>query len=269
MPALSAVVNVYNKPSELRLVLAALSRQTFRDFEAVIADDGSGPAVRQVVEEASARYDYPIRHAWHEDTGWRRTASLNNGVRSAAADYLVFFDGDCIPSEYFLEDHMREREPRRVLLGRRVEMGEGWARTLTMERVLNGAFEHLGWSGFLEGLRKESKRVEDSIRITSPLVRRLLLRNVRGMLGSNFSLWKSDLEAVNGFDEEYTSYGLEESDLQYRLSLIGVTGKPMRNVAIQYHIWHPQNAVPSAMMERFREVQQRGEPRCRRGLVTL
>jgi hypothetical protein len=145
-------------------------------------------------------------------------------------------------------------------------MGTRWARSLTVEVVLSGEFERLGFRAFVESLRGQSKRVEDSVRITSPLLRALLLRGVGGMLGSNFSLWKKDIVAINGFNEDYDDYGLEESDVQFRLSLIGVTGKGLRNLAIQYHIYHPQRSVPPDARLRFERTLQTRQAKCRKGL---
>ncbi len=268
VPHLSLIVSVYNKPGNLRLVLAALERQSRTDFEVLIADDGSGPEIRQVVAEAQARAAFPLTHLWHEDRGWRKNMMLNNAIRSATADYLVFIDGDCLPSQHFLLDHWNEREPGRVLLGRRVETSERWSNTLTLERVRSGVFERFGWDELSDMLRGRSLRVEDGVRIPSAILRAILLRSAPGMLGANFSAWKSDLEAVNGFDELYDGPGCgEDSDLQYRLSLIGVRGKSLRNVAIQYHIWHPRTVVSDASWERFEEVRKSREPRCTNGLV--
>jgi hypothetical protein len=118
------------------------------------------------------------------------------------------------------------------------------------------------------GLTGRSLRVEDGIRMPSRLLRTVLLRNVRGMLGSNFSVAKSDLVAINGFDELYDGPGCgEDSDVQYRLSLIGVTGKSLRNLAILYHIWHSPTNVSDACWDRFEMVKKTSAPRCKEGLV--
>jgi glycosyltransferase involved in cell wall biosynthesis len=267
-PKLSLIIAVYNKPENLRFVLAACGRQTFTDFEAIVADDGSGSPVREVIEEARSIYPFPINHLWHEDKGWRKNVMLNNAIREARADYLVFIDGDCLPGKHFLLDHWNEREPGKVLLGRRVEASERWSRALTLDKIQSGDFERYGWGEWMDGLRGRSLRVEDGIRIPNITLRTLLFRNVRGMLGSNFSIATKDLVAINGFDELYDGPGCgEDSDAQYRLSLIGVTGKSLRNLAIQYHIWHPPTKVSDACWDRFEAVKKTGEPRCRVGLV--
>lgn len=270
MEVISLVIAVYNKPENLRLVLAACAQQSFTEFEVIVADDGSGSPIKEVVEEAKRAYHFPINHLWHEDLGWRKNVMLNNSIRASRSDYLVFIDGDCLPSKHFLLDHWNERETGRVLLGRRVETSQRWSTALTPAKVRSGDFERYGINEWVDGLRGRSLRVEDGVRIPSKLLRRLLLRNVRGMLGSNFSAWKSDLVAINGFDELYLGPGCgEDSDVQYRLSLIGVRGKSLRNLAVQYHIWHPLTKVSDACWDRFEEVKRKQEACCNMGLNKL
>jgi len=269
-PGLSLVVAVYNKPDVLSFLLAACARQSFTDFEVIVADDGSGPAVANAIRDGENQYAYPILHLWHEDRGWRKNIMLNNAIRAARSEYMVFIDGDCLPTRYFLEDHWNERQQGRVLLGRRVETSKRWSETLTLQEVQTGDFENLGWPELMDGMRGNALRLEDSVRIRSRLVRNLLLRNVRGMLGSNFSVFRKDLVAVNGFDELYDGPGCgEDSDIQHRLSLIGITGKSMRNLAILYHLHHPATSVSLACRKRFEDIQKSREPRCSRGLEKL
>jgi glycosyltransferase involved in cell wall biosynthesis len=269
-PSLSLVVAVYNKSENLRLVLQGCARQSFRDFEVIIADDGSGNDVRAVVSEARESFAFPLIHLWHEDLGWRKNAMLNNAIRAARSSYLVFIDGDCIPSRHFLHDHLTQRQRGSLLLGRRVETSERWSKRISPEEVRTGRFQRLGWRELWDGVSGKSLRVEDGLRIPSGFLRRLLLRNVSGNLGSNFSVSKEDLEAVNGFDELYDGPGCgEDSDLQYRLSLIGIRGKSLRNLAVQYHLYHPATAASQKSLERFQNIQQLQVARCSQGLCPL
>jgi glycosyltransferase involved in cell wall biosynthesis len=267
IPKITLVISVYNKPEVLRLVLAACSRQSFPAFEVIVADDGSGPEVRDVVAKARAVSPDPIIHLWHEDRGWRKNVILNNAIRTSRGEHLVFIDGDCLPSRHFLLDHWNEREDHRVLLGRRVEMSERWSKELTMRGVETGEFEKVGGREILDGIAGRSLRVEDGIRMPGRFLRRILLRTVRGMLGSNFSVARRDLVAINGFDELYDGPGCgEDSDVQFRLSLAGVSGKSLRNLAIQYHVWHPRTGVSDACWDRFEMTKLTREPRCLAGL---
>ena len=266
-PSLSLVITVYNKPEILRLVLAACQRQSFSNFEVIIADDGSGPEVRTLVDELRRHMPSPIFHLWHEDRGWQKNIMLNKAIQASRGEHIVFIDGDCIPSRHFLLDHWNEREEGKVLLGRRVETSERWSTGLTLEKIRSGEFERMGWEELMDGLRGASLRVEDGIRIPSRLLRKILLRKVRGMLGSNFSVAKTDLVAINGFDELYDGPGCgEDSDVQYRLSLIGVTGKSLRNLAVQYHVYHPRMPVSDPSWDRFEMVKKSAKAKCDVGL---
>jgi cellulose synthase/poly-beta-1,6-N-acetylglucosamine synthase-like glycosyltransferase len=266
-PLLSLIIAVYNKPEVLRFVLAACSRQSMKDFEIIVADDGSGPPVKQVIEDARRRWSLALTHLWHEDRGWQKNTMLNNAIRASHGEHLVFIDGDCIPGRDFLRDHWQQREERKVLLGRRVETSRRWSEALTLESITSGRFEHYGWKEWMDGFRGDALRIEDGIRMPARWLRRLLLRNVRGMLGSNFSIAREHLVAINGFDELYNGPGCgEDSDIQYRLSLIGITGKSLRNLAIQYHVWHPLTKGSDACWDRFVRVKRTTEPRCMMGL---
>ncbi|MDH4069472.1 MAG: glycosyltransferase, partial [Ignavibacteria bacterium] len=149
MPSLSLVVSVYNKPERLRLVLEACKRQSFRDFEVVIGDDGSDEQVADLIAELQRECRFPLIHLWHEDRGWRKNTMLNKAIRAARGTHLVFIDGDCIPSTHFLTDHWNERRERKVILGRRAEMSQRWSEELTPEKIRDGSFERLGWKELL------------------------------------------------------------------------------------------------------------------------
>lgn len=265
-PRCTLVVAVYNKDRDLQFVLAALERQSFREFEVIVADDGSGNEVADVVNTAKRNYSYPIRHLWHADKGWRKNAMLNYAVHESATDYIIFIDGDCIPSRKFIEDHWNEREYGKILLGRRVEHGPRWARTLTLEKIESGSFERYTPIDLFDAVAGRSQRLEHGIRIPVRFLRLLTEKN-DSILGCNFSTFKEYLVEVNGFDEDYDGPGSgEDSDIFYRMGLIGTTGMSLRNLAIQYHIWHTPTTTSQKNYRRFLETQARGKPQCRNGM---
>ena len=57
----------------------------------------------------------------------------------------------------------------------------------------------------------------------------------------NLSAWRSDLMKINGFDEDYSGWGLEDSDLVIRLLHAGVRHKSARFAAPVLHLWHREN----------------------------
>lgn len=92
---ISVIVSTYNHPSYLTLVLDSLKNQVNAgEYEIVIADDGSGPETKKVVEDFQKIFPVPLIHAWQEDLGFRLAASRNNACKLSSGDYLIFIDGD-------------------------------------------------------------------------------------------------------------------------------------------------------------------------------
>lgn len=65
--------------------------------------------------------------------------------------------------------------------------------------------------------------------------------------GSNFSLEKKLIEGMNGFDENFIGPGYgEDTDVERRLRLFGAKVKSIRNLAVQYHLYHKKTIKASA-----------------------
>src|SRR4051812_13580812 len=92
-PSVSVIVTSYNQASTLKLLFASLERQTYRDFEVVIADDGSSDGTAALCTE---QRNFPIQWVTQEDQGYRKSKILNQALRHAKANYLIFVDGDVI-----------------------------------------------------------------------------------------------------------------------------------------------------------------------------
>ncbi len=105
----SVIVPVYNREDEVRELLESLSRQTRKNFEVVITEDGSSLPCDKVVEEYAAK-GLNVRYFYKENEG--RSIARNHSMERTAGDYFVFFDSDCvIPADYFekLERMLAER----------------------------------------------------------------------------------------------------------------------------------------------------------------
>src|SRR5674476_487836 len=93
---ISVIVTTYNREDALEAVLRSLARQTDRDFEVVVADDGSAAATGQLVEAWKAKLGHRLEHVWHEDRGFRAAEIRNRAILAARGAYCIFLDGDCI-----------------------------------------------------------------------------------------------------------------------------------------------------------------------------
>ena len=78
----AVIVTTYNRPDALAVVLEGYCGQSHRDFELVVADDGSHGETAEVVRHFTRRTPFPLTHIWHEDRGFRAAAIRNRAVAS-------------------------------------------------------------------------------------------------------------------------------------------------------------------------------------------
>ena len=240
-PACSVLLTTYERADHLSLTLRSLARQTRRDFELIVADDGSGPETGAVIRRFAETAAFPVRHIRHPRQGWRHTVILNRGIAAAESDYILFSDGDCLPAARWVEVHLASRRPSRMLLGGRVRLDPDCSARANAAWVDSGSFERCATPGRRLGLYHRHLRNRWQI-----LTRR---RRRPHNLGLNMSAWKGDLLRVNGFDEWFRSWGNEEGDLRDRLKQVGVWPRSIWHRAIVYHLHHPPDSTradPSA-----------------------
>jgi len=94
----SIIVPVFNRPDEVRELLESLSKQTEKNFELVIVEDGSTEPCKTVSDEFADRIEIQYFFKKNEKPAIAR----NFGAKHAKGDYFLFFDSDCIiPEKYF------------------------------------------------------------------------------------------------------------------------------------------------------------------------
>jgi glycosyltransferase involved in cell wall biosynthesis len=249
-PEASLIIAVYNKPDFLEKIFVSILNQTCRNFEVVIADDGSGPGICDVIEKYSARFSFPCIHVWHEDNGFRKTVIVNKAVAASHADYLVFIDGDCILHHRFVETHLHYRREGIVLSGRRVAMNKDLSESVSLDDIRSMRIERpsFWWRSCVASDRKHGFYL--------PLIFWLdnIVKTGHTILGCNFSVYRSDYYAVNGYDERIIGRSMEDTNLEARLRLNGVRIKSVTRQALQYHLFHdfdPSPHSPEAMKKFF------------------
>ena len=268
-PAASVVVSTYNRPQHLARCLEGFRHQTSLDFEVLLADDGSGPETAGVIRAARRDYPVPLRHVWHEDRGFRKCRILNEALRAAATGYLVFTDSDCVPHRRFVENHLRHRRPDHMLVGRSVKWGRRRSETLDLDAVRRGRHARIGPRDVWDNLRKRNRNLPYGVYVPGRLGFRLVqhLKKSRAGRGLNFSAWKADLERVNGWNEDFESWGLEDVELSMRLRLAGVKPLLVVNRALTFHLWHPPGDKTSrSARNAYNASRQRGTAWCPNGL---
>jgi glycosyltransferase involved in cell wall biosynthesis len=96
----SIIVPLYNRPDEIEELLESLTKQTNKDFEVIIVEDGSTMKADHIIEKYKS--EFPLQYYYKENEGPGLTR--NYGARYAKGKYLIFFDSDCIiPPNYIHE----------------------------------------------------------------------------------------------------------------------------------------------------------------------
>jgi glycosyltransferase involved in cell wall biosynthesis len=235
------VVSTYNNPRSLDLALHALSRQTCQDFRICVADDGSGPDTTVVLSAWQARLGDRLRHIWQADHGFRKNRILNKAIASSTADYLIFLDGDCLPSSHFVARHLALAHPRRFCSGGVIRLSLLASAEVHPEAVVSGAVFQRAWLERHGVLKGSSARLKVGLypHWVSSLAEQLTTVK-RTWNGGNSSTARLNLIRVNGFDENF-GYGAEDIELGYRLNNAGIQGRHLRYTAPVLHLEHPRD----------------------------
>lgn len=209
---LSVIIPTYNRKEELIKTLKAFARQTYRDFEIIVVDDGGRDGTKESIKKLES--PLKIRYLYQEKKG--PASARNLGVKNCQSEIIFFTGDDIIPAENLLEEHFKLHQSGKENL---VVLGyTKWASNIkiTPFRKYIGDY-HFAYS-----------RITDSNNV-----------NWRYFYTSNISLSRSFLEKIELFDEEFLYPAYEDSELAYRLS-----GQGMQMVfnkeAVAYHN-HPMD----------------------------
>lgn len=234
-PAASVVITTYNQPRLLDLTLHAYARQSTRDFELLIADDGSGPETRELIERHRRSFPVRLEQVWQPDEGFLKSKAVNRAVLTSRGDYLVFSDGDCIPSRGFVEEHLAARRPGTYIVGGHIRLSPEYTRDLTAEEVLAGSVDRAG---------TRRQRLELwSVHLRSLAYIALRKRRKPKFYGLNFSVDRESFVRVNGFDQTYRDCGREDSDLRNRMQIAGIRACSLWHRARVFHLHHASHGA--------------------------
>ena len=130
---ISVIVTTFNREDALDAVLRSLSIQGDRDFEVIVADDGSGAATAKLIDAWKPKFAHRLEHVWHADQGFRAAEIRNRAILAARGSYCIFLDGDCIVRPDFVAHAsaaggarlVRDRQPRLAFTGADDERAAG------------------------------------------------------------------------------------------------------------------------------------------------
>lgn len=254
---LSIIVTTYNWPPALKLVLGSLASQVKANMEIIIADDGSGAETKTIIEEAKSTIACAVHHVWQPDEGFQAAKIRNKAIVQAMGEYIIFIDGDCIITKEFIQNHLILKEASHFVCGNRVLLTQAFTQRLLTKNNEIGVH----YWGILKWF---SAAHQNKINRLLPCVKSKILMKIvnffaqqkwQGAKTCNLAVWKKDLLEVNGFDESFTGWGFEDSDLIIRLLRKGVKRKEARFYAPVAHLWHAEQPRDKAT-ENFKKLEQ-------------
>ena len=235
----SVIVTTYNRPDALALVLQGLAAQHDRDFEVLVADDGSKPDTARLVQDMARSFPVPLAHVWQEDSGFRAGAARNRASAQATGDCLIFIDGDCVPLPDFVTRHKQLAETGWFVAGNRVLLSEAFT-ALALAQSLP-LYLRSRWQWLLDRWQGRINRWLPLLQLGDAHWRKRSPQRWQGARTCNLAVWREDFIAVNGFDEAYAGWGHEDADLAVRLIRHGTRRKDGRFATAVMHLWHREN----------------------------
>ena len=105
-PLLSVIIPTFNRAFYILTVLESVLKQTYRNMEVLVVDDGSKDSTKEVL----APYLHKIQYIYQDNRG--NAAARNAGLKQAKGKYVAFLDSDdywaqekCEKQVAFLEKH--------------------------------------------------------------------------------------------------------------------------------------------------------------------
>jgi glycosyltransferase involved in cell wall biosynthesis len=272
--SISIVMPTLNKDPYLPYTLASLRAQTYSDFQLIVVDDGGSGRAGDLLRRHAPEIDVVYLREPHRG----RAAARNKGLEHVGGDLVVFLDDDRIVSPDFLAAHHRR-------LSRGDDIASiGWKRrclTLWLRGrlpVIEADFIALlrAHESARQWLTADEHQVLEPGELAEETERALSLVDLGDDLDNhsavvdafpdeltgfrlgwalgttgNLAVHTSALRAVGGFDETYSGWGIEDTDLCYRLGRAGIRFQVDRQ-AVNYHQVHPPGPgrVSAALRQR-------------------
>ncbi len=270
---ISVIVPTYKDLQALKLIFNALNMQTYKNFEVIVAEDDEDAEVAKYIK--SAKFNFKIKHYHHKDRGWRKAKALNGSIKLSEGEYLIFFDGDCLPYSTFVEAHVKLMQKETVLCGRRVNLGDKLSKKLRNEELHVNTIERNFFSFYRQMKDDKARHIEQGLFLypASAFYNFIIkiLDKKRRLVGCNFSVYKEDILKINGFDESYPSGDVaDDVDIEWRLNAIGVQNRSCKYAANLLHLNHPRADRREAHRKNFELMklkQNHGEVFCLDGIL--
>lgn len=250
----SVIFTTYNHPEWLKKVLWGFAVQSEKDFEIIVADDGSDERTRAVINDFVEETQMPVKHIWHEDNGFQKCRILNRAIVASESEYLIFTDGDCIPHPDFVKNHIELAEPNTFLSGGYFKLPMDVSDKISIKDIIEHRATRPGWL-LQQGVPftyKISKLC--SHRFWGALLDKLTITRATWN-GHSASTWKKLILQTNGFDERM-QYGGQDREFGERLMNMGVKNKQVRYRCSCVHLDHKRGYAKQESIDKNRQIRK-------------
>lgn len=224
-PKVSVIIPSYNREKNLFHVLNSLIKQTYKEFEVIIADDGSTDNTSNLTDSFRNRLN--IRYAYcGKNKGFRAARTRNIGLRKARGDLIVFLDSDIVVPSTFLAEHIKAHEKFDKLLV-----------SSYVYRMKTYIEDDLGLDP-PEFITKHFDNLDEDIKDKYNVFERIEPIDEGYYLDSNCLSIKAAHIRNEGFDPEFVGWGFEDIELGYRFTRKHFKFLFIKDNCTSYHIYH-------------------------------
>jgi len=237
---ISLIITTYNRPKALIYVLRALTAQTVKNFEVIIADDGSTQETTEMIENFRSHAPFSIQHSWQADEGFRAARARNQAILKADGDYLIFLDGDCLPFPDFIARHNQLAESGYFVAGNRILLSQPFTTQLLEKSTQKDIWQWQTIDWISAYFHRHINRLLPLLRLPDNFLRKYN-QSWQGAKTCNLGVWHENILKINGFNESFQGWGHEDAELVVRLLKSDVKRKEGRFSVPVLHLWHPDN----------------------------
>lgn len=254
------IIPVYNRINLLDRTLDSLSKcKSIHRTQIIVSDDGSSEPIEDLV--SSWRKSIDMDYFRQDDKGFRAAKARNIALKHAANPILIFIDNGMYVCPEFIDAHLEAHtavtEPAMVTgynfgFDRNNENAEH-----ILQINVSDQFSSV-FSGKLEQLLDPREDVFGQCDGNIHALRAPWTL----MWTCNVSVERDVFSIVGGFNENFTSWGAEDTELAYRLSRCGIKFLLSRQ-AKALHMPHPKNGEdlqPQSIANFKRETKQYQDP---------
>lgn len=255
LPEISIIISTYNAFDWLEKTLTGYEAQTYKEFQIVIADDGSNEEAREKIQNYIKTSVLQISHVWHEDKGFQKTKILNKALLECKGKYIIMSDGDCIPRKDFVEVHNTYKKQHHFLSGGYFKLPMEISQAISKDDIIEQKCFDIDWlkaRGLKTSCLKNSKLTSKGL--TAKFLN-TITPTTPSWNGHNSSGWKKDILDIKGFDERM-QYGGEDRELGERLVNAGIKPLQIRYSAICVHLDHARGYVNKEALEINKEIRK-------------